>query len=128
MLSYGGIVQSITAPDRDRQSANIALGFATLEEYVAHNGGPYFGALVGRYANRIAGGTFTLDGISHHLPVNNGPNSLHGGVRGFSSRVWSAEPFRESGTVGVRLGLVSPDGDEGYPGTLSVDVTYRLTG
>jgi aldose 1-epimerase len=126
VLTYGGIVQSITVPDRNGQSANIALGFATLEEYVAHNGGPYFGALVGRYANRIADGSFTLDGVTYQLPVNNGPNSLHGGVRGFSSRVWSAEQITEDGVAGVRLSLISPDGDEGYPGALAVEMEYRL--
>jgi aldose 1-epimerase len=126
VLTYGGIVQSITVPDRNGRSANVALGFATLEEYVAHNGGPYFGALVGRYANRIADGRFTLDGVTHQLPVNNGPNSLHGGVRGFSSRVWSAEQITEDGAAGVRLSMISPDGDEGYPGALAVEVEYRL--
>jgi aldose 1-epimerase len=127
VLTYGGIVQAIRVPDRNGRVANIALGFATLDEYLEHNGGPYFGALVGRYANRIAAGRFTLDGVPYQLPVNNGPNSLHGGIRGFSQCVWEAAQIHDADGVGVRLSRISPNGEEGYPGTLSVEVTYRLT-
>ena len=86
ILTYGGLIRSLEVPDRDGRPANVTLGLNSLEEYVAHS--PYFGALVGRFANRIAGGRFTLDGRQYQLPVNNGPNSLHGGLIGLSHRVW----------------------------------------
>jgi aldose 1-epimerase len=127
VLSYGGIIQAIRVPDRDGTVANVALGFATIEDYVNYNVEPYFGALIGRYANRIANGSFTLDGRTYQLPVNNGPNSLHGGIRGFDKYVWAAEEIREPDAVGVRLSRVSPDDEEGYPGALAVDVSYWLT-
>jgi aldose 1-epimerase len=126
VLTYGGIIQAIRVPDRNGSVANVALGFATLDEYVTSNE-PYFGALIGRYANRIANGSFTLGGRTYQLPVNNGPNALHGGIRGFDKHVWAAEEIREPDAVGVRLSRLSPDGEEGYPGTLRVDVAYRLT-
>ncbi|WP_432521370.1 aldose epimerase family protein [Kineococcus sp. SYSU DK006] len=127
ILTYGGIVQSLEFPDSSGRSTNVVLGFEDLEGYLAgNNPGPYFGALIGRYGNRIAGGRFTLDGVEHQLPLNDGPNSLHGGEDSFDKRVWSAEPVFGGGTVGLKLSLVSPDGDQGYPGTLSVDVTYTL--
>ncbi|MEU5207963.1 aldose epimerase family protein [Streptomyces sp. NPDC020742] len=122
ILTYGGIVQSIEAPDRDGVPAQLALGFAGLAPYVAH-GAWHFGALVGRYANRIAGASFALDGRSHPLTPNDGPNSLHGGPRNFSRVVWDARPVAD----GVELHRVSPDGEEGFPGTLDVSVTYTLT-
>lgn len=131
ILTYGGIIQSIMAPDRLGRSADVVLGFPTLADYVAHNspaagGGVYFGALVGRYANRIAKGTFTLDGVTYHVPVNNNGNSLHGGINGFDQKVWSATEVPGNGTVGLQLSVVSPDGDQGYPGTLTTTVTYTL--
>jgi aldose 1-epimerase len=133
ILTYGGIIQSIGVPDRHGQVANVALGFATLAEYVAKaspavtaNGGPYFGELIGRYGNRIAGGAFTLGGTTYHVPINNNDNSLHGGLVGFGNHVWAAQPVSDATTAGVRLTLVSPDGDQGYPGTLTVTVTYTL--
>ena len=98
ILTYGGIVQSVEVPDRDGRAADVVLGFADVDGYLAHPE-PYFGALVGRYANRIAGGRFALDGRTYHLAQNNGPNSLHGGERGFDKRVWDAEPVEH----GVRL-------------------------
>ncbi|MHC3472186.1 aldose epimerase family protein [Streptomyces sp. 7R007] len=121
ILSYGGIVQSAEVPDRDGRTADVVLGFADLEGYLAHPG-PYFGALVGRYANRIAGARFTLDGRTHTLAPNNAPNSLHGGERGFDKRVWDVTPV----TDGVRLSRVSADGEEGFPGRLEVSATYTL--
>ncbi|MFF9042890.1 aldose epimerase family protein [Streptomyces parvulus] len=124
VLSYGGIVQSLEAPDRDGNTAGVVLGFADLDGYVRHPE-PYFGALVGRYANRIAGGRFTLDGRAYTLALNNGPNSLHGGERGFDKRVWDVEPVGDGGH-GIRLSLVSPDGEEGYPGRVEISVTYTL--
>ncbi|MDR3080784.1 MAG: galactose-1-epimerase, partial [Streptomyces sp.] len=101
VLTYGGIVQSIEVPGRDGAYANVALGLASLEDYVTHTG-PYFGALVGRYANRIAGAAFTLDGRVHRLPRNAGSASLHGGERGFDKRVWDAEGAA-TGDGGVAL-------------------------
>ncbi|MEU1115286.1 MULTISPECIES: aldose epimerase family protein [unclassified Streptomyces] len=122
VLTYGGIVQSAEVPDGSGRATPVALGFGGLEGYLAHPG-PYFGALVGRYANRIAGGSFTLEGRTFRLARNNGPNALHGGERGFDQHVWDAEP---AGGHGVRLSRVSPDGEEGYPGRLAVTATYTL--
>lgn len=123
VLTYGGILQSVEVPDRDGVPANVVLGFDDVAGY-AGCPSPYFGALIGRYANRIAGGTFTLDGRTYRLPRNNGPNCLHGGERGFDKRVWDAEPAADG--HGVRLSLVSPDGEEGFPGRLEVSATYTL--
>jgi aldose 1-epimerase len=123
VLTYGGIVQSIEAPDREGRMANLGLGFGTLDEYVASS--PYFGALIGRFANRIANGRFSLDGVDYRLPINNGPNSLHGGTDGFDRQVWRAAPLADNI---LRLALHSPNGDQGYPGALSVQVTYTLQG
>jgi len=125
ILTYGGILQSIDVPDRAGHLANISLGFATLDQYVQRS--PFFGALIGRFANRIANGRFTLDEVTYELPVNDGPNSLHGGIDGFDKRVWQASPVRGSDAVGLKLALSSPDGDAGYPGVLSLEVTYTLT-
>jgi aldose 1-epimerase len=121
ILTYGGIVQSVEVPDRDGRTSNVVLGFADLDGYVAHPE-PYLGAVIGRYANRIAGARFPLDGAVYALEPNNGPNSLHGGARGFDKRVWDAEPVEH----GVRLTRVSPHGEEGFPGRLEVVVTYTL--
>jgi len=123
VLSYGGIVQSAEVPDRDGHTADVVLGFADLDGYVAHPE-PYFGALVGRYANRIAGGRFPLDGRTYALAPNEGPNTLHGGARGFDKRVWDVTAVEE----GVRLSRVSPHGEEGFPGRLEMSVTYTLDG
>jgi aldose 1-epimerase len=125
VLSYGGIVRSLEIPDRHGRYANVSLGFDTLEEYVAKS--PYFGALIGRYGNRIAQGRFTLDGTRHQLSVNDGANSLHGGAQGFDKRVWDVEPFTQGPDVGLHLRYTSADGEMGYPGTLRTKVTYTLT-
>ncbi len=126
VLTYGGIVQSLEVPDRHGQPGNVVLGFAALDDYVRDNR-PYFGAVVGRYANRIANGTFTLDGASYRLPINNPPNSLHGGTEGFDKHVWQAEPDDGGDGPGLRLVHRSPDGEMGYPGALTAEVRYRLT-
>jgi aldose 1-epimerase len=124
ILTYGGVVQSIEAPDGDGRSANVALGFATLYDYVSRS--PFFGAVIGRFANRIGRGQFTLDGVTFDIPVNDGPNSLHGGPSGFDKRIWHARTAHDSDSVALQLDLLSPDGDQGYPGTLNVFVTYTL--
>ncbi|MFF0134959.1 aldose epimerase family protein [Streptomyces sp. NPDC005227] len=124
VLSYGGIVQSLELPDRHGRYRNVVLGFAGLDDYVAKS--PYFGALIGRYGNRIAKGRFTLDGTTHQLSVNDGVNSLHGGAQGFDKRVWDVEGFTSGTDVGLVLRYTSADGEMGYPGTLRVKVTYTL--
>ncbi|MFE4047920.1 aldose epimerase family protein [Streptomyces sp. YIM B13518] len=125
VLSYGGVVQSLEIPDRRGRYANVSLGFGTVEEYVASS--PYFGALIGRYGNRIDQGRFTLDGKQYQLSVNDGENSLHGGAQGFDKRVWDVEPFTRGSDVGLYLYHTSVDGEMGYPGTLRAKVTYTLT-
>jgi len=124
-ITYGGIILSIKTPDRDGRWDDIVLGFDSLEPYEA--GSPYFGSIIGRYGNRIAGGRFTLDGETFALATNNGPNHLHGGDIGFDKVVWRGEPFEREDAVGVVFTYSSPDGEEGYPGTLNVRVTYTLT-
>lgn len=125
IATYGGIVTSIMAPDRQSKFADVVLGFDSLAEYLA--GHPYFGALVGRYGNRIAGGRFSLDGVAYKLAQNNGENHLHGGIKGFDKAVWQADGMATGKEAILKLGYVSKDGEEGYPGNLSVTVTYSLT-
>ncbi|MET8153194.1 aldose epimerase family protein [Actinoplanes sp. NPDC049668] len=125
ILTYGGILQTIETPDRRGRLANVALGFDNLADYETKS--PYFGCITGRYANRIAKGQFTLDGTTYQLPINNDPNSLHGGTIGFDKHVWAATPLKNSKSVGLRLQFTSPDGDQGYPGELRSTVTYTLT-
>lgn len=123
-MNYGGIILSIRVPDRKGQFADIVLGHETMEGYVPNP--PYIGAIVGRYANRIANGTFTLDGKTYTLPKNDGPNTLHGGTtRTFDKVVWDGEPLE--GKTGVAFSYLSKDGEEGFPGNLKVKVTYTLT-
>jgi aldose 1-epimerase len=125
VMTYGAIITVVRTPDRLGHAEDIALGFDSLTGYLGEH--PYFGALVGRYANRIAHGQFPLDGKTYHLALNNGPNSLHGGLRGFDKVLWSAESFNNGNGAGVTLHYTSPDGEEGYPGTLNARVTYTLT-
>jgi aldose 1-epimerase len=125
IITYGGIVTSVRVPDRDGNMANINLGFDNLADYETKN--PYFGCITGRYANRIANATFTLHGKQYTLAANDGPNSLHGGNRGFNKRVWKAQQANGDGEVGVSLHYLSRDGEEGYPGNLDVTVVYALT-
>ncbi|HEX9692815.1 MAG TPA: aldose epimerase family protein [Gemmatimonadales bacterium] len=124
-ITYGAIIVSLRVPDRDGTMGDVVLGFDDLVGYL--HDPPYFGAIVGRYANRIARGRFALDGTTYELATNNGPNHLHGGLRGFDKVVWSAEPFGSDRDVGVTFSYRSPDGEEGYPGTLEVRVTYTLS-
>jgi aldose 1-epimerase len=125
VTNYGGIIVSLVVPDRNGRPGDIVLGFDSLQDYVRSS--PYFGALIGRYANRIAHGRFTLDGHTYMLATNDGPNSLHGGLKGFDKRVWDAAPFQAPGRRGLVLQYTSPNGEEGYPGTLHVTVRYTLT-
>lgn len=125
ILALGASVQSVTTPDRNGKGANIALGYASLDGYLSKP--QYFGATVGRYANRIAKGRFTLDGHSYSVPVNDGANSLHGGTRGFDKVLWTIGEVKHDGDkASVTLSYVSPDGDMGYPGKLTVSVVYAL--
>ncbi len=147
ILTYGGIVQSIDTPSRHGREADVVLGFKTLKDYVQFvsppviaNGGPYFGETIGRYGNRIAKGTFNLNGKTYTLPLNNGANSLHGGLVGFGNHIWASHKVTAPGSAGVQLTLVSPNGDAsgaagspgcvsactGYPAQLTVVVTYTL--
>jgi aldose 1-epimerase len=147
ILTYGGIVQSVNTPSRRGAEADVVLGFKTLQDYVKFdsppvtaNGGPYFGETIGRYGNRIAKGTFKLNGKTYTLPLNNGANSLHGGLVGFGNHIWASRAVTAPGSAGVQLKLVSPNGDAsgapgspgcasgctGYPAQLTVVVTYTL--
>jgi aldose 1-epimerase len=125
LTNYGAIVTSLYVPDRNGNLDDVVLGYAALDGYLKEH--PYFGAIVGRYGNRIAKGRFTLDGVEYKLATNNGENHLHGGIKGFDKVVWSAEPVKQDSAVGVRFGYISKSGDEGYPGNLSCTVTYWLT-
>ena len=125
VTNYGGLITALRVPGQGGERADVVLGYDRLDGYLEQS--PYFGALIGRYGNRIAGGTFTLDDSTYALATNNGPNHLHGGERGFDKRVWAAEPFEDSTGVGLVLTYTSPDGEEGYPGTLEARVTYTLT-
>ncbi|MCK5134799.1 MAG: galactose mutarotase [Bacteroidales bacterium] len=124
ITNYGGIITEILTPDRNGKMGNIALGFDNLDQYL--EGHPYFGAIVGRYGNRIAKAQFTLDGETYQLAVNNGNNTLHGGLKGFDKMLWDPEVISCDERAALKLTYVSPDGEEGYPGTLKVVVTYEL--
>ncbi|HET9742559.1 MAG TPA: aldose epimerase family protein [Terriglobales bacterium] len=121
IMTYGGIVVSLKTPDRNGKEADIVLGFDSLDQYEKENT-PYFGAIIGRYANRIAHGEFKLDGKTYHVPKNDGDNALHGGTKGFNKAVWKAREIKN----GIELTHVSPDGDQGFPGTLTAIVRYTL--
>jgi aldose 1-epimerase len=142
ILSYGGILQSIEVPGANGKLADVILGFKTLQDYIKYasppvtaNGGPYFGETVGRYGNRIAKGTFQLDGHTYTLPINNNGNTLHGGLVGFGNHVWASHAVHTANGAGVQIKLVSPNGDDGanvgcsctgFPGQLTVTVTFTL--
>jgi aldose 1-epimerase len=138
VLTFGAIIQSISVPGRNGKVADVTLGFKTLADYVTNdsppvtaNGGPYFGESIGRYGNRIAKGTFSLNQpgvgkVTYHLPINNNGNTLHGGLVGFGNHIWSAKEVHRHGSAGVQLTLVSPNGDQGFPATLKDVVTYTI--
>jgi aldose 1-epimerase len=123
ITNYGGTVTSIKAPDRNKKFDDVVLGFDSLNGYTSKANTGYFGAIIGRYANRLAHGTFTLDGKQYHIPTNEGANTLHGGNRGFNKRVWDA---KQTGPGTLQLHYLSPDGEEGFPGNLDVTVEYAL--
>lgn len=127
LINYGGIITEIHAPDTQGRLDNIVLGFSSLRDYEKFNGSIHFGSLIGRYANRIAGGRFELDGKTYSLPTNDGANTLHGGPDSFDSKVWKVKQIKKEHAVGVELTYVSPDGENGFPGTLTTHVTYLLT-
>ncbi len=124
ITNYGGIITEIHTPDREGRTGNIVLGFNQLEKYL--EGHPYLGAIVGRYGNRIANARFSIEGETYELEANNGENALHGGIEGFDKKVWNAEVISCDERAVLRLSYLSPDGEEGYPGNLSVRVTYEL--
>jgi aldose 1-epimerase len=124
IMNYGAIITEIHTPDREGKMGNIVLGFDNLEQYLA--GHPYFGAVVGRYGNRIAKGQFNIDGSSYQLPINNGNNALHGGIKGFDKVVWDAKVISCEERAAILLTYESQDGEEGYPGNLKTQVTYEL--
>jgi aldose 1-epimerase len=123
IMTYGGIIVSLRTPDRNGKFDDVVLGFDSVDQYIAKNT-PYFGALIGRYANRIAHGSFQLDGKTYATPKNNGDNTLHGGIRGFDKVVWGGKQIPD----GIELSYVSKDGEEGFPGTLTTTVRYTLNG
>jgi aldose 1-epimerase len=125
IMTYGATLVSLEVPDRAGQPGDVTLGYDNLEGYLAAS--PYFGATVGRYANRIGKARFVLDGVESKLAANNGPNHLHGGLKGFDKAIWRATPFAEKDRRGVKFEYSSRDGEEGYPGNLSASVTYTLT-
>ena len=125
ITNYGGIMTQLWTPDRNGTMADVVLGFDTIADYEKKS--PFFGCITGRYANRIAGGKFALDGITYDkLAINNGPNHLHGGLKGFDKQVWEVEPFKKADSVGLKLRYLSKDGEEGYPGNLDATVVYTL--
>jgi aldose 1-epimerase len=124
IITYGGIITAIRTSDKAGKVADVALGLNTLAEYQGAH--PYFGALIGRYGNRIAAGRFTLDGVEYRLAVNDGANHLHGGIVGFDKVVWDACEIQRDGAIGVALSYLAKDGEEGYPGNLQVQVEYLL--
>ncbi|HUL16553.1 MAG TPA: aldose epimerase family protein [Terriglobales bacterium] len=124
VITYGATLTELWIPDKNGKKADVVLGFDNLQGYLGNE--PYFGGTIGRYANRIAKGEFTLDGQEYTLAINNGPNSLHGGKIGFNRRVWKAEPLKITNGAAVKFTYVSKDEEEGYPGNLTVSVTYAL--
>ncbi|MNV02368.1 Aldose 1-epimerase precursor [compost metagenome] len=125
VITYGGVLQSLKVPGKDGKSEDIVLGFDDVQGY--QSGTAYFGATIGRYGNRLANGTFELDGRHYQVPKNDGPNSLHGGPLGFDKHVWKAQPTKSKDSVGVTLTYLSVDGEMGFPGNLKTEVTYSLT-
>lgn len=129
IMNYGGIITSVNMPNKNGKIENVICGFDKLENYTSDKylaDCPYFGALIGRYGNRIAKGLYKIDGKKYHGVINNGENHLHGGIKGFDKKVWKAETFEKDGKVAVSLSYLSVDGEEGYPGNLNVNIRYCL--
>lgn len=124
ITNYGGIMTTLFVPDKNGKSEDVVLGFDNIGDYLKDH--PYFGALIGRYGNRIAKGAFTIDGQTYKLAVNNGPNHLHGGIKGFDKVIWAAQEVKETNRVGLKLSYVSKDMEEGYPGTMKIEVVYYV--
>jgi aldose 1-epimerase len=124
IINYGGIVTNIMVPDKNGNVEDVVLGYDNLDDYIKAT--PYFGAIVGRYGNRIANGNFSLNGEEYNLAINNGKNHLHGGLKGFDKVIWDAQPFLEDNTAGLKLHYLSADMEEGYPGNLDVNVVYTI--
>ncbi|WP_248794897.1 aldose epimerase family protein [Pseudomonas sp. MWU13-2105] len=124
VITYGGVLQSLKVPDKNGKFDDVVLGFDDVQGY--QSGKAFFGATIGRYGNRLAKGAFELDGRRYQVPLNDGPNSLHGGAQGFDKRVWKAQPVKSKDSVGVKLSYLSADGEMGFPGNLNVEVTYSL--
>lgn len=127
LCDFGARLVRLQMPDRQGQVGDVTLGHDALAGYLDQERGPYFGAIVGRYANRVALGRFTLDAAEYQLPINNGPNHLHGGPNGFDRVLWQGRTFEEPGRRGVSFHYTSPDGEEGYPGEVDVTVRYALS-
>ncbi|MBD0381027.1 aldose epimerase family protein [Paenibacillus sedimenti] len=127
IMTYGGIMLKLEVPDRNGIFEDVLLGYGSLEDYLRTGNKPYFGAILGRYANRIANGRFTLDGVTYQLSVNEGPHTLHGGKRGFDKRVWGVEEVYQEDGFGLALSYLSKDGEEGFPGNVKVKLVYTLT-
>ncbi len=129
IMNYGATITSLKVPDSKGEKVDVVCGFDSLAGYFSKaylENAPYFGCTVGRYAGRIGGGKFQISGKQYQLPLNNGENHLHGGVQGFDKKIWSAEPIKSENSIGVKMQLFSPDMEEGYPGNLSVAVTFSL--
>jgi len=125
IMTYGATIVSLKVPDKNGQLGDIILGYDNLKDYIDNS--PYFGATVGRYANRIRRGQFTLNGVKYQLSINDGKNHLHGGIKGFDKVIWDAQPVKKDTTVGLKLTYHSKDGEQGYPGNLIASITYTLT-
>jgi len=124
VTNFGGRIVTLNVPNKKGDFVDVVLGFGSLKDYIDYDGGTYYGAAIGRYGNRIKNGKFTLDGVEYTLPINNGPNSLHGGLQGFDSKVWDAEQVDDATVI---FKLTAADGEEGYPGQLDVTMVYALT-
>lgn len=124
VITYGGVLQSLKVPDKNGKVDDVVLGFDDVQGY--QSGTAFFGASIGRFGNRLAAGAFELDGKRYQVPLNDGPNSLHGGAQGFDKHVWQAEPVKGKDSVGVKLSYLSKDGEMGFPGNLKTEVTYSL--
>ncbi len=126
IITYGGAVVSLKVPDKSGKLGDVVLGYDSIAAYEKHTA--FFGALIGRYGNRIGKGKFSIDGKEYSLATNNGENHLHGGVRGYDKVVWKARPSTDSAGANLELSYLSPDGEEGYPGTLNIKVVYTPDG